>query len=181
MHIFLCGCNASNIPKELLSNFFGNAAKSDSESPWLFAFISKGRNIGGIGGEGGVGAHKGGEGGIGEASKIGIENISLFSRIFGGTGGKGGFGGIFGGRGGTGQGSTFSELLVRVDENARSAQPTPLADFAISDGLCQLLHNQGFVTVGGIFEVTGDDLRDVGFELGHIATLKQKLEAFLRK
>jgi hypothetical protein len=56
-----------------------------------------------------------------------------------------------------------------------------LDDFAISGGLRQLLWNEGFVTVEGLFEVTEDDLRDVGFKLGHIATLKQKLGAFLRK
>jgi hypothetical protein len=56
-----------------------------------------------------------------------------------------------------------------------------LADFAISDGLRQLLQNEGFVTVEGLFEVTEDDLLNVGFKLGHIATLKQKLRAFLRK
>ncbi|KAJ7730641.1 hypothetical protein B0H14DRAFT_2998861 [Mycena olivaceomarginata] len=157
---------------ETLPYFFGQAANSDSKRTRLY---------GGTGGEGGPGTHRGGEGGLGEASKIGIEYISFFSKIFGGIGGKGGFGGLFGGQGGTGQGSTFSELLVRVDENAWRAPPTPLVDFGISDGLRQRLYDHGFATVGGLFEVTGDDLREVGFEVGHIATLKEKLEAFLRK
>ncbi|KAJ7827173.1 hypothetical protein B0H14DRAFT_2595486 [Mycena olivaceomarginata] len=88
--------------------------------------------------------------------------------LFGGIGGKGGFGGIFGGGGGTGKGSRFSELLVRVDQNARSARPTLLDGFAISGSLRQLLQDEGFVTVEGLFEVTEDDLLNVGFKLGHL-------------
>jgi hypothetical protein len=72
-------------------------------------------------------------------------------------------------------------LLLRVNENARSAQPTPLVGFAISDGLRRRLYKEGFVTVEGLFEVTEDDLGDVGFKSGHLATLRQTLGAFLRK
>ncbi|KAJ7456822.1 hypothetical protein B0H11DRAFT_1925635 [Mycena galericulata] len=158
--------------RNMLPYFFGKASESNSERTWLF---------GGTGGKGGRGTHSGGEGGLGEAPKIGIESISLFSRIFGGIGGLGGFGDLFGGQGGRGQGSTFHELLVCVDENARSAKPTPLAKFHIGDSLRQRLYDQGFVTVGGLFEVTGNDLREVGFEIGDISTLKVQLKAFLRR
>jgi hypothetical protein len=69
---------------------------------------------------------------------------------------------------------------VGVDENARGAPPTPLAYFEINNGLRERLYHHGFVTVGGLFEVTCDDLFEVGFEVGDIATLRMRLEAFLR-
>ncbi|KAF7341649.1 hypothetical protein MSAN_02062700 [Mycena sanguinolenta] len=130
---------------------------------------------GGVGGKGGDGTHRGGEGGVGEASQIPIGMVSIFAKIFGGIGGEGGAGGSFGGRGGIGRGSVFSEFLGCAHERTLNAPPTLLADYAMAEELREMLLHQGFVTVGALFMVTGEDLVKVGFKTGHIATLKRIL------
>ncbi|KAJ6479088.1 hypothetical protein C8R45DRAFT_1006574 [Mycena sanguinolenta] len=135
--------------------------------------------IGGIGGMGGSGTHEGGEGGVGEASRIPTERVSFFTKIFGGIGGEGGTGGSVGGRGGTGRGTVFDESLGRADDKTLTTKPTPLSDFPISRDLRKRLRDQGFVTVEGLFMVTGRDLLRVdGFERGDICALKEALENF---
>ncbi|KAF7358598.1 hypothetical protein MSAN_01198300 [Mycena sanguinolenta] len=133
---------------------------------------------GGVGGKGGGGTHGGGEGGVGEASQIPIGMVSIFAKILGGMGGEGGAGGSFGGRGGIGRGSVFSEFLGRAHERTLNAPPTLLADYSMAEELREMLLQQGFVTVGALVMVTGEDLVKVGFKTGHIATLKEILRRF---
>ncbi|KAJ6479090.1 hypothetical protein C8R45DRAFT_1006583 [Mycena sanguinolenta] len=143
--------------------------------------------FGGVGGKGGGGTRGGGEGGIGEASEIPIGAVSMFARIFGGIGGEGGFGRIFGGRGGIGRGSVFHEVLGHPHGNTLNAPPTLLANYSMAKHpnedkkLRHMLSEQGFVTVGALFVVTGKDLAEVGFNIGHIAALKGALREFNSK
>ncbi|KAJ7813943.1 hypothetical protein B0H14DRAFT_3477456 [Mycena olivaceomarginata] len=97
--------------------------------------------------------------------------------LVGGLGGEGGYGG---GEGGTGQASILHEFLGCAGKKAQSAKPTLLVDFDIEETLRNLLFKQGFVTVGGLFEVTDHDLRN-HLEIGHILTLKEKLHDFVRE
>ncbi|KAF7340493.1 hypothetical protein MSAN_02120700 [Mycena sanguinolenta] len=144
---------------------------TDARSTWI---------IGGIGGMGGNGAYEGGEGGVGEASHIPTGRVSSVTKIFGGVGGEGGTGGSIGGAGGTGRGTAFDELLGHADERTLTIRPAPLSDLPIDVGLRKRLRQQGFMTVGALFMVTGGDLLKVdGFELGDIGTLKDALEDFL--
>ncbi|KAF7342863.1 hypothetical protein MSAN_02002500 [Mycena sanguinolenta] len=139
---------------------------SGSEGPYLF---------GGIGGKGGYGPRQGGEGGVGEATRVSIEFVSYFQKIFGGIGGEGGAGRLFGGNGGNGQGSVFSEPLGRPENAMSETSPTLLANYRMDEDLRKVLSEQGFVTVGALFMVTGDDLAEVGFKLGRVADLKEIL------
>ncbi|KAF7340499.1 hypothetical protein MSAN_02121300 [Mycena sanguinolenta] len=143
---------------------------TDSRSTWI---------IGGIGGMGGDGAYEGGEGGVGEASHIPTGRVSSCTKIFGGIGGGGGTGSYVGGTGGTGRGSVFYELLGDVDKMTLTGKPRPLSDLSIHEDLRKRLRQQGFVTVGALFMVSGGDLLKVdGFELGDICALKWALKSF---
>jgi hypothetical protein len=57
--------------------------------------------------------------------------------------------------------------------------PTPFTRLDITDGLRKVLEAQGFLTVGGLCEVSEDDLESVGLQVGHIAALKRALKDFL--
>ncbi|KAF7357917.1 hypothetical protein MVEN_00838100 [Mycena venus] len=117
-------------------------------------------------------------GGIGGGNKMGIEQAQLFSEFNGGIGGGGGRDGEEGGRGATGQGTKFPRPLMSVDQTARRRVP-PFTRLDITDGLRKVLEGQGFVTVGGLCEVSEDDLESVGLQVGHIAALKRALKDFL--
>ena len=104
----------------------------------------------------------------------------------GGIGGEGGIGGFFGGRGGVGRGSVFHEVLAHPHEKTLNAPPTLLANYSMAKEsnedkkLRQMLSEQGFVTVGSLFVVTGEDLAKIGFKSGDIAALKGTLQNFAR-
>ncbi|KAF7358597.1 hypothetical protein MSAN_01198200 [Mycena sanguinolenta] len=129
---------------------------------------------GGVGGMGGNGTHRGGKGGIGEASDIPIGRVSFYTKIFGGIGGEGGTGGHFGGTGGKGQGTAFHEPLGNADGKTLTAKP--LSDLLIDENLRKRLRQQGFITAGALFFVTGRDLLDIDdFKRGDIGALKDAL------
>jgi hypothetical protein len=44
-----------------------------------------------------------------------------------------------------------------------------LTNLELDDELFEALYKEGFVTVGGLLEVYGADMEDVGFKVGHIA------------
>ncbi|KAJ7456786.1 hypothetical protein B0H11DRAFT_2065473 [Mycena galericulata] len=139
--------------------------------------------IGGEGGRGGRGG-VGGSGGPGEAPRIRVREeayASYFFQLVGGRGGEGGGGSVDGGCGGTGGGIVLSKRLVSMGKEARyRVSRLPLDELDLKDRLRRRLHEQGFVTVGGLLEVYDADLKDVGFKIGEIAGLKGALEAFLR-
>ncbi|KAJ6482772.1 hypothetical protein C8R45DRAFT_1100021 [Mycena sanguinolenta] len=115
--------------------------------------------------------------------------------MHGGTGGNGGQGGNggFGGVGGPGPGPTLKDNIhnpypERDDDKLWSGPPpniqrTPIDEFcqeyALDETIEKLLHDNGLETANSLFEVDGNALRDVGFELGHIPELKRALREFV--
>ncbi|KAJ7511501.1 hypothetical protein B0H11DRAFT_1951863 [Mycena galericulata] len=158
---------------------------------------------GAIGRRGEDGDHIGGVGGVGEGPKVGVGEANSFRIIRGGQGGKGGDGGKIDdsvgeskkpetshnaaadsggnrgvGRGEAAEGLVFSELLGHADKKTRSAEPKQLTASVDDKDLLNLLQTHGFVTVGGLFEVTGEELRQAGFSVGQINTLRTMVETF---
>ncbi|KAJ7450008.1 hypothetical protein B0H11DRAFT_1928389 [Mycena galericulata] len=117
--------------------------------------------LGGIGGAGGWGDRAGGAGGCGEASEVTIEQVGIFRKIVGGSGGDGGGALDQGGAGGTGHGNAFSKPLLSIDDKTRRRIPTKVLN-DIDSNIINLhresLQEQGFQTVGGLFEVSKNDL-----------------------
>lgn len=73
---------------------------------------------------------------------------------------------------GSGSGAIIllSRRLVSVSQEARySLSSLPLTNLELDDELFEALYKEGFVTVGGLLEVYGADMEDVGFKVGHIA------------
>ncbi|KAJ7785430.1 hypothetical protein B0H14DRAFT_2958674 [Mycena olivaceomarginata] len=136
--------------------------------------------FGGTGGEGGEGGHTGGGSGLEEAAQLAMENVDRFRRVHGGTGGEDGPGDVVGGRGGTGRGPRFSHQLIRID--GKGLPPLSVAEFCqeykLTDKIHKLLDDQGFETVGALPKITGTDLKDAGFKIGHIAELRRALDDF---
>ncbi|KAF7331203.1 hypothetical protein MSAN_02439000 [Mycena sanguinolenta] len=132
----------------------------------------------------GRGGKKGGNGGIGERPHISRDDIHRFSGIHGGTGGVGGEGGDDGGDGGAGQGPNISTELLPAEELA-SVPDMAIDDFCkeygVRDTSRDLLEKDGFDTVGGILEVSSEDLKAIGLKSGEIAQLRRALRQFLAK
>ncbi|KAJ7267037.1 hypothetical protein B0H12DRAFT_144673 [Mycena haematopus] len=159
-------------------------------SPVCFPHLGRTRHlvisVGGRGGAGGYGAQFGGCGGLGEGAQISLEAASLFGTITGGTGGTGGASANKGGTGGTGEGSKFSQPLCSIDDETRHQLPymtldSASEDFKITPDLRQLLKDQGFQTVGSLFEVQEADLQRLNFKLGHVASLRVALRNFVAR
>ncbi|KAF8208671.1 hypothetical protein K438DRAFT_281678 [Mycena galopus ATCC 62051] len=135
---------------------------------------------GGQGGPGGPGAQEGGVGGLGGAPQISITDVALFKRITGGVGGAGGASDIQGGRGGIGQGPKPAKLLASIDNETRLQAPhMKLEAFGIKPEVRQLLKDEGFQSVGALFEVYDTDFPAPPFKIGHIASLKLALKKFI--
>lgn len=84
---------------------------------------------------------------------------------------------IEGGFGGTGEGPKCSSLLVPIDdETRRQVKHTKLEDVIVNPEFCRLLKDQGFETVGGLFEAYDSDLPSPPFKLGYVAGLKATLK-----
>ncbi|KAJ7450010.1 hypothetical protein B0H11DRAFT_1928391 [Mycena galericulata] len=137
---------------------------------------------GGRGGPGGWGRRVGGAGGCGEATEVAIERAGDFRKIGGGVGGDGGGALDQGGAGGIGRGNEFSKPLLSIDDETRGRIPTTvLKDFHINDKNRKLLQEQGFQTVGGLFEVSHNDLLvHCKFATGGIGQLTAALNKFAR-
>ncbi|KAJ6452921.1 hypothetical protein C8R45DRAFT_1039854 [Mycena sanguinolenta] len=136
--------------------------------------------VGGTGGRGGEGSYRGGVGGQGEGSRMEPRQAALFSTITGGIGGEGGKGGDEGGDGGLGEGPQFTQLLVSVEEVVRDGEPIPLDQAGISAKLVTVLREHGFVTLGGLCEVSGEDVMKIcKGKVGAVAGLKEALSDFL--
>ncbi|KAJ7721248.1 hypothetical protein DFH07DRAFT_946909 [Mycena maculata] len=139
---------------------------------------------GGTGGMGGACGKIDGRMGTSEVEiqKTHGENDTLLKtnlpRLFGGTGGAGGRSVIEGGLGGMGQGPKFPTPFISFNEAAWGVEPTLLAVLDVSDCVLKLLGDQGFVTVGGLCEVTEDDLEKIGLQVGQISGLKRAVRDF---
>ncbi|KAF7339312.1 hypothetical protein MSAN_02144800 [Mycena sanguinolenta] len=149
--------------------------KLSSQVPSTEEGLTVFRVFGGCGGPGGKGQHNGGYGGDGKApqgehvlwfealigsqdTRPGDQRKIFVWHIYGGTGGDGGHGDI-GGDGGIGEGPRLSTHLVPLDDKIRR-------------------RDQGFETVGGLFEAFDMDFPQPHFQLGHICTVKAALEFF---
>ncbi|KAJ7726692.1 hypothetical protein DFH07DRAFT_946002 [Mycena maculata] len=118
-----------------------------------------------------------------------------FNTIVGGRGGRGGRGGLIGGAGGVGEGIQLPQFPSIIPGQGHS--PTPLLSFEsdlptltvaefgqryqLSPTICLLLEDQGFATVGALFEVDERALRRAGLKPGHIAEIKRALKEFSRE
>ncbi|KAF7373266.1 WD40-containing domain protein [Mycena sanguinolenta] len=125
---------------------------------------------------------KGGAGGIGGRPRVSREDIDRFSTIHSGTGGFGGKGSD-GGAGPAPSLSISTEMLLDVD--LASVPDMTIDDFCKEYGLRDtsrdLLNKEGFDTVGGILEVSSEDLKAIGLKSGEIAQLRGALRKFLAK
>ncbi|KAF8217094.1 hypothetical protein K438DRAFT_1748205 [Mycena galopus ATCC 62051] len=106
------------------------------------------------------------------------------SWLFGGKGGQGGQGSYRGGEGGVGGGSHIPTSRASFFNGIFGGFGGEGGYGGVIGGqggtaLRNHLFKQGFVTVGGLFEVTDHDLRN-HLEIGHILTLKEKLHDFVR-
>ncbi|KAF7360378.1 hypothetical protein MVEN_00767600 [Mycena venus] len=154
------------------------------------AIAQEGPNIsGGEGGAGGSGV-LGGSGGLGKAARILAWQVAFFNKIGGGIGGAGGSGLIDGGSGGDGEGNKFPKLLWSIDNETRNwLLPTKLQDFKIRPDLRQLLEEQGFHSVGSLFEAYDTDLLEAQhdpnqqslFKEGDVSVLTGALRKFVKE
>jgi hypothetical protein len=128
-------------------------------------------------------------------SDVDIANSSWVV-LSGGHGGTGGAGVEKGGKGGVGQGPKFPKPLVEIEQadrrrvhanNVRLKEGEginpKLRDFDvyISKKLIDRLHELGFRTVGGLFEIYDTDLDVEPFKTGNKDSLKFALEQFLER
>ncbi|KAF8218025.1 hypothetical protein K438DRAFT_2006954 [Mycena galopus ATCC 62051] len=150
---------------------------------------------GGKGGVGGFGSQVGGDGGTGGAPVIPLEAVGTFQWIKGGHGGTGGAAVEKGGKGGTGEGPKFPKPLVEIEQadrprvhakNIRLKEDEginpKLLEFNINltKKLIDRLHELGFRTVCGLFEIYDTDLDAEPFKTGNKDSLKFALEQFLK-
>jgi len=147
---------------------------------------------GGQGGDGGFGVRVGGKGGVGGAPVLPLEAIGLFQCIKGGHGGTGGAALEKGGKGGTGECPKFPKPLVVIDQAARlrvhennmtlkedGQMNAKLKELGIIERLFTHLDQQGFQTVGGLFELYDTDFDGKRLAAGDKDVLKCALEKFL--
>ncbi|KAJ6557629.1 hypothetical protein B0H19DRAFT_1070266 [Mycena capillaripes] len=151
---------------------------------------------GGKGGHGGRGHLLGGKGGVGGAPIIPLEAIGALQWIQGGRGGDGGAAVEVGGSGGRGKAPKFPKPLAVIDQATRlqvQAKNMKLKDgekvnekllefkFDIGEILLNRLHDHGFQTVGGLFEINDIDLDVAPFKRANKHTLEYALGEFLKE
>ncbi|KAK6969601.1 hypothetical protein R3P38DRAFT_3242970 [Favolaschia claudopus] len=136
---------------------------------------------GGTGGNGGYGEQVGGKGGFGTAADIAIEDSRYFSSITGGIRGAGGHSDLQGGWGGAGEEPNFNRrLLHAIDDDGRRQLPeATLEDLGLKEDLLQLLKDEGFRTVGALFELYNTDLPISRFKRGHPIALMAAVNRFV--
>ncbi|KAJ6574253.1 hypothetical protein B0H19DRAFT_1124017 [Mycena capillaripes] len=145
------------------------------------------------GGAGGVGSQVGGDGGTGNAPVIPLEAVGTFQWMQGEKG-TDGPGVEIGGKGGPGKRPKFPKPLVEIEQahrhrvhanNVRLKEgkgvSPKLREFNVqlNEKLIDRLHELGFQTVGGLFEIYDADLDKEPFEAGNKESLKFALEQFL--
>ncbi|KAJ6569184.1 hypothetical protein B0H19DRAFT_1256843 [Mycena capillaripes] len=135
---------------------------------------------GGIGGGGGRGGKNGGHGASGEAAQMRLEHVKNFSDITGGHGGKGGEGvNGNGGDGGVGGGNDFGG--PPIVEGTPAKPESKVLTLGLSTVIKTLLEEEGYETVGGLFQATHADLTQARLKRGQINEVKHVLNQLPRK
>ncbi|KAJ6479037.1 hypothetical protein C8R45DRAFT_1156563 [Mycena sanguinolenta] len=139
----------------------------------------KGKLTGGKGVDGGKSDRTGGNGGL---VFFGVDGcMQRTNTVQGGIGGDGGEGGVEGGTGGVGQAPKITKQLIMsgVEGKAYHGPTLSVGEFCqnyhVSENICKLLEEEGFETVGALWEVSDADLRGAELKGGQIAELKRAL------
>ncbi|KAJ6557615.1 hypothetical protein B0H19DRAFT_1070254 [Mycena capillaripes] len=154
--------------------------------------VAGGKVVGGKGGHGGRGHLLGGGGGVGGGPIIPLEAVGALQWIQGGRGGDGGAAVEVGGNGGLVETPKFPKPLVVIDPATR-LKNMKLKDgekvnekllefkFDIGEILLNRLHDHGFQTVGGLFEIYDIDLDVAPFKRPNKRALEYALGEFLKE